>query len=841
MDLEEVELLFSEESIVTNSHQVLVSLIFLLCACWGTAAAGDEIQATVVRRPATVPANVHYAGNREPLLASPLVRLPVGTVKPRGWLRKQMERMADGFTGHLDELSDFLRPEGNAWLSPQGEGDKSSWEELPYWLKGFGDLGYLLDDPRIIKEARRWIEAALASQRDDGYFGPRNNAGKSPDVKAGKADMWPNMVMLNALQSYHEYSGDDRVLKLMARYFRWQLSIPEADFLLPFWQQQRAADNLASVYWLYNRTGESWLLELGEKIHRRTANWTDGVASWHGVNISQSFRGPAVYYQQSKAPKFFAATERNYQAVRDLYGQVPGGLFGADENCRPGYSDPRQAAETCTMVEMMYSHEVLLAISGDPKWADRCEDVAFNSLPASMTADLKALRYLTAPNMPLSDRADKSPGIQNGGAMLLFDPRSHRCCQHNVSHGWPYFAESLWMATAGNGLAAVMYAPCELKAKVGEGVEVSIVETTDYPFGDTIEFAVSSAREVSFPLTLRVPAWCEKPAIAVNGANVTVAGVPGSYVVLDRIWKGGDKVTLRLPMQISVTRWAKNKNCVSVDRGPLTYSLKIGERIKRVGGTDKWPAVEIHPTTPWNYGLVLDDRNPAASFEVRPKPGPLPAQPFDWDVAPIELAARAKRIPNWKLDPKGLANILRESPVRSAEPTETVTLIPMGCARLRIASFPVIGSGPDAQDWPEAPPARHTASHCFESDTVDAVSDGLLPKNSNDHNIPRFTWWPRRGTEDWITYDLEKPRKVSAVEVYWFDDTGVGQCRVPKSWRLEWHDGQTWKPVAPAGPYGVAKDKFNRVPFEPVTARQLRIVVTLQPEFSGGILEWRVK
>lgn len=804
---------------------------------------GEATAVAVVGQPATTPANTHYAGNREPLLPSPLVKLPVGAVKPQGWLRKQFELMADGFTGRLGELSSFLEPHDNAWINPKGEGDRSSWEELPYWLKGFGDLGYLLDDPRIIKEARRWIEPAIASQREDGYFGPRRNLGRGPDVKGGP-DMWPNMVMLDALQSYYEYSGDPRVLKLMTNYFRWQLSIPDEKFLLPFWQQQRASDNLASVYWLYNRTGEPWLLELGRKIHRHTANWTDGVANWHGVNISQSFRAPAVYYQQNKDPRFLAAAERNLKAVRDLYGQVPGGLYGADENCRPGYGDPRQATETCTMVEMMFSDEMLLAISGDPRWADRCEQVAFNDLPASMTADLKALRYLTAPNMPLSDRLDKSPGLQNGGAMLLYDPRSHRCCQHNVSHGWPYFTENLWMATAGNGLAAVMYAPCAMKAKVGSGTEVTIAETTEYPFGDTIELAMAMAGEAKFPLSLRIPAWCEKPVVTINGDALPAIKLPagrGSYVRIDRTWKPGDKLSLKLPMRIVVTRWAKNNDCVSVARGPLEYSLKIGEKTKRVGGSEKWPAVELHPTTPWNYGLVLDAKDPARSFEVKEIPGPLAAQPFAWDAAPIELEAKAKRIPNWKLDPKGLVGTLHESPVKSGEPVEPVTLIPMGCARLRIASFPVIGEGPDAHEWPLPPPARHTASHCFESDSIDAVSDARLPKNSNDHSISRFTWWPRRGGEEWIAYDFEKPRSVAAVEVYWFDDTGVGQCRVPKSWRVEWLDGAEWKPVAAAGPYGVEKDKSNRVTFTPVTTKHLRLVVQLQPELSGGILEWRVK
>jgi len=815
----------------------LPSIILLASAAL---AAEDEI--SVVKRPALQPANTLYQGNRAPLLPSPLVKLPVGAVKPQSWLRRQMERMAEGFSGHLDELSQFLQPEGNAWLRPDGVGDRSFWEELPYWLKGFGDLGYLLDDARIIKEARRWIEPATASQREDGYFGPRRNLTNISTPKGGKPDLWPNMVMLNALQSYYEYSGDERVLKLMAKYFKWELGIPEADFLLPFWQQQRASDNLASVYWLYNRTGEPWLLELGEKIHRRTANWTEGVASWHGVNISQCFRGPAVYFQQAKDPKFFAAMERDYNTVRDIYGQVPGGLYGADENCRPGYTDPRQAAETCTMAEMMLSHEMLLAISGDAKWADRCEDVAFNSLPASMTADYKALRYLTAPNMILSDRHNKSPGLQNGGAMLLYDPRSHRCCQHNVAHGWPYFTEHLWMATAGNGLAAVMYAPCEVKAKVGDGAEVKITEKADYPFGDTIEFGFSTPRGVRFPLSFRVPGWCSRVEIRINGREQALDVGPLSYLVVDRTFQDGDKVALRLPMKIALTRWVRNKNSVSVGRGPLTYSLKIGEKIVRAGGTEKWPALEIHPTTPWNYGLVLDEKDPAASFEVAVKKGPVPPQPFQWDAAPIELRAKARRIPGWKQDRLGLVGLLRESPVKSDEPEETVALIPMGCARLRIASFPTIGSGPAAREWPvETIIERHTASHCHESDTVDALSDGRIPRSSNDRGIPRFTWWPHRGTSEWVSYNFDKPRKLSAAEVYWFDDTGTGQCRVPKGWRLEWLDGREWKAVEAADSYGVQRDTFNAVSFAPVTTSQLRLVAELQPDFSAGILEWRVK
>jgi len=650
---------------------------------------------SVVKAPSTSVGNDFHVGNRPPLRPSPFMKLPVGAIEPKGWLRRQLELEAEGFTGHLLEISKFLVKENNAWLSAKGEGH-SPWEEVPYWLRGFANLGYVLGDERIISESQQWIEAVMASQREDGYFGPRANLSR---IK-GKPDLWPNMIMLNVLQGYYEYRGDERVLEFMKKYFRWELTVPDEDFLEPFWQNQRASDNLASVYWLYNRTGEKFLLDLGRKIHRNTADWTSGVANWHTVNISQCFRGPAIYWQQSKDPNHLAATERDFQRVMGIYGQVPGGMFGADEYARPGYTGPRQAAETCAMVEMMLSAEMLLRFTGQAKWADRCEDVAFNSLPAAFTADLKALRYFTAPNMILCDRRSKAPGFEKPGPTLFFNPHIHRCCQHNSGHGWPYYAEHLWLAAAGNGLAAVLYAPCEVTAKVGDGTSVRIIEDTRYPFEEDIELRIRTPRAVRFPLFLRVPGWCRGAKVTVDGRVVQVgSGASRMYIQIERVWHDGDKVQLELPMEITIRKWTKNKGCVSVDRGPLTYSLKIAERYVRQGGTERWPAWEIQPATAWNYGLILDESNPAASFEVVKKSWPADEQPFEANAAPIELRARAKKIPGWREDDLGLVGRIQQSPVRSDEPVEEVTLIPMGCARLRISAFPVIGEGAGARRW----------------------------------------------------------------------------------------------------------------------------------------------
>jgi len=647
--------------------------------------------------------------------------------------------------------------------------------------------------------------------------------------------------MLNVLQSFYEYSGDDRVLPFMTRYLKWLNAQPPETFGRGYWPKIRFGDTVETAYWLYHRTGDAWLLDLARKIHENMARWDTDVIDWHNVNLAQGFREPGVYFLQARERKYLDAAERNYQKVMGLYGQFPGGGFAGDENCRPGYSDPRQGFETCGIVEFMHSFEMLEKISGNPLWADRCEELAFNSLPAALTPDLKALHYLTCPNQVQLDKENKSPGVQNGGTMFSYSPLEvYRCCQHNVAHGWPYYAEELWLATADRGLCASLYAASEVTAKVGSGDQVKIREETGYPFAETAEFSLSLTQPARFPLYLRLPRWCRDAQVWINGKTVRLPTRPLAYARLDRTWHDGDRVELRLPMQISVRRWERNHHAASVDYGPLTFSLKIGERSARCGGTEAWPELEVFPTTPWNYGLMLQERNPAASFRIARKSGPLAAQPWTPDTAPIELRAKARKIPAWKPDRTGLVGKLQSSPVKSSEPVETVTLIPMGAARLRISAFPVIGDDSRAQEWtePKLPPV--SASHCHSGDSVEALCDGLEPKASNDHSIPRFTWWDHQGSQEWVQFDFGKTRRVSATEVYWFDDTGIGGCRVPESWTVLYKVGDNWRPVENASEYGKQLNRYNRATFKSVDTTALRVAVKLRPNFSGGILEWKI-
>src|SRR2546427_38972 len=261
--------------------KLLRFLLFILTLlAYGSAPsfAQNQIKATVLAVPRSTGENGHYVGNRLPLLPNPLIELPVGTVKPEGWVRHQLELMAQGFTGHLKELSKWCEIKGNAWVSHDGEG-QNGWEELPYWLKGYIDLGHVLNDKRIIDESNRWVEGVLSSQDSTGYFGPRANRNDH--------DIWPNMVMLYALRTHFEATKDKRVLDLMTNYFRWLSAIPLEQILPGSWQKIRGGDNLDHIYWLYNRTGEKGLLDLARVNHERTADWTGGLPTWHGVKLCQ--------------------------------------------------------------------------------------------------------------------------------------------------------------------------------------------------------------------------------------------------------------------------------------------------------------------------------------------------------------------------------------------------------------------------------------------------------------------------------------------------------------------------------------------------------------------------
>ncbi|MFB7569677.1 beta-L-arabinofuranosidase domain-containing protein [Streptomyces sp. NPDC056165] len=797
-------------------------------------AAGLPAQAAAPRPPVRLvgPARAlsRYPANRAPLQQEPFLRLPPGSVTPKGWLREQLDLQLNGLNGRLPEISAYLSPATSGWAVP----DRDGWEELPYWLRGFGDLGYVTGDARTLELTRAWIDRILATRQPDGFFGPS----ALRTALNGGPDFWPYMPVLDALRTWHEYSGDDRVVPALRGWLKYLDTQPAALFGRG-WGSARCGDTIDTAYWLYNRTGDSWLLDLVHKIHANSADYTTTIPTWHNVNLAQGFREPAQYGVLAGGPAFRDATYRVYDTVMRRYGQFPGGGFAGDESARSGYHDPRQGFETCGIVEFMHSHQLLTRITGDAVWADRCEELALNMLPAALDPLQQGIHYATSANGIQLDNIPKSHGqFDNRFAMQAYMPGIHqyRCCPHNYGMGWPYYAEELWLASADGGLCASLYAESSVRAEVADGTTVTIAERTDYPFGETVAFTLSTPRTVRFPLYLRVPGWCQAPSVLVNGRPAQGRS-SGGYLVLDRPWQHRDTVELRLPMRTTVRTWGANRDSVSVDHGPLTYSLQIEEAWTRFAGTADWPEYEVRPASPWNYALALDEKDPARSFTLE-RTRARAANPFTHTGTPVRMKAKARRVPAWQSDDQNVAAPLQQSPVRTTEPVEHITLIPSAAARLRITAFPTAGSGRRASEWADC-----TASFSgVDSPQALIINAAAEPADSFDQSIPRFTWWDRTGTEEWVRYEYAEPVRTSGVSVYWYDDTGHGACRVPQSWQLEYRSpAGAWQPVSGASAYGTATDTFNHVSHEPVTATALRLLVRLRPGVSGGVLAWRVR
>ena len=627
----------------------------------------------------------HYSPNADPLAPMAFLRLPPGAVTARGWLAGQLRRQLDGLCGHYPEISHFLDMNTSGWIHPANQG----WEEVTYWLRGYVDLAIVTGDPAALDTSRRWLDGILATEQPDGFFGP-TELRTSHD---GGPDFWPYLPLLQAFRSWVEHTGDERVLGLLSRFLRY-MSTQDPSAFATSWISYRTGDVLDVIFWQYNRTTEAYLLDLADAIHAHAADWTGALPNRHNVNIAQGFREPAQYALRTGDAALTKATYDCYAGVLAGSGQFPGGGFAGDENIRPGFGDPRQGFETCGIVEFMASHQLLTRITGDPVWADRCEDLAFNLLPASLDPDGKAVHYVTSANVVDLDNEQKTQGqFQNGFAMQAFHPGvdRYRCCPHNYGMGWPYFTEELWLATPDLGLAAAMYAPSAVTATVADGVAVTITEDTEYPFADTVSLTLSLTGSAAFPLYLRIPAWCAAPALTVNGTAVPAPAGP-AFAKIDRSWTGGDVVALRLPQRTTLRTWRGNHDAVSVDRGPLTYSLLIGEEYVRYAGSDQFPEYAVHATTPWNYGLVPD---PELTFTATP--GPLPDNPFTHDGNPLTITAPARRVEQWTADPQHVVTPLQPSPARSEAAVEPVTLIPMGAARLRITTFPT--ADPAGRPW----------------------------------------------------------------------------------------------------------------------------------------------
>jgi len=602
-------------------------------------------------------------------------------LKPKGWLMRQLRIQADGLSGNLDKVWPDVRD--SAWIGGTEEG----WERVPYWLDGFIPLAYLLEDEDLIARAKKYIDGILVQQKEDGWICPCS------DEDRATYDPWALLLITKVLTVYYECAKDERIPDVLYRVLRNCYDLMKNGTISLFrWGKFRWYEGFVAINFLYRRCGEAWLADLAKMLKQQGQDYTALTESWkrplnkwtfetHIVNLAMMLKYEAISCDILGEP-YTDSAERLYEILA-AYNGTPVGLFTGDE-CLSGLS-PIQGTELCAVVEQMYSYEWLYAVTGDAKWAERLELLAFNALPATISDDMWAHQYDQLSNQIACIRfPGKSLFRTNRSDAHLFglEP-NYGCCTANFNQGWPKFALSAFMHRD-NTVINVVPVPSELRTE-----DYSINLTTDYPFMNSFIYQIEAKKP--FALQIRVPSFAK--SLQVDGASAEAENGVLSFAV------EAGKRTITVSYETAPQFISRPHDLHAVKCGSLVFSVPIRYEKKmyeyeagkyvfadghRKVSERKFPYCDYEyiPQSDWNYGYC------DAPLTVVSKT--VDAVPFSSACPPVVIRAAVKPI-NWGLE-DGYDTVCAKIP-QSREPigdAQTIELYPYGCAKLRMTELPIV-------------------------------------------------------------------------------------------------------------------------------------------------------